>query len=195
MQRLFETATHVARELSTAELPELQALFEANPEYFIAVTGEPPCPSEARNEFEEEPPSHIQHGRRWFLGLFNASSDLQGVCIVVRDLGATGVWHIALYLWASQLHGSGIARDMHAALETWALRSGALWLRLGVVVGNHRAERFWEKIGYSEVRRREGVPTGRRNNEVRVMVKPLLGQPLSVYTELVPRDRPGSTLA
>jgi RimJ/RimL family protein N-acetyltransferase len=194
MQRVFESASHFARELGASELPGLQALFETIPEYFIAVTGEPARPSEAKNEFEEEPPAHIQHGRRWFLGLFAASGALQGVCIVVRDLGATGVWHIALYLWASQLHGSATPRDMYAALEAWAWRSGAQWLRLGVVVGNHRAERFWEKHGYSEVRRRKGIPSGKRINKVRVMVKPLLGQRLPEYLQLVPRDRPDSTL-
>ncbi len=195
MQQVFATNTHSARELDVAELPALQALFDANPEYFITVTGQPPRPDEALNEFAEEPPTHIPHGRRWFLGLFSADGQLQGLAVVVRDLGATGVWHLALYLWASRLHGTGIPREVHAAFEAWALRSGAEWLRLGVVVGNSRAERFWEKLGYAEVRRREGVQAGTRSNEVRVMVKPLLGQPPAAYTERVPRDRPGSTLA
>jgi RimJ/RimL family protein N-acetyltransferase len=194
MQRVFETSSHFARELTSPELPELQALLDANPEYFITVSGAPPSPSEARDEFEEEPPAHITHGRRWFLGFFNENGQLQGVTIVVRDLAATGVWHIALYLWASQLHGSGAPLAMHAALEAWATQSGAEWLRLGVVVGNRRAERFWEKLGYAEVRRREGVIAGDRSNIVKVMVKPLLAQPLATYTTLVPRDRPDSTL-
>ena len=50
---------------------------------------------------------------------------------------------------------------------------GAKWLRLGVVAGNTRAERFWEKCGYREVRTREGVRMGERLNTLRVMMKPL----------------------
>lgn len=194
MRPAFDTPTHVARELAPDELPALQALFEANPGYFLAVSGEPPRPTEARDEYEEAPPAHLPHGRRWFLGLFDRAGTLQGVCIVVQDLCVVGIWHIALYLWATGLHGTGAPRDVHAALEAWALRGGAAWLRLGVVVGNGRAERFWEKLGYAEVRRREGVPAGARRNVVRVMVKPLRGEPLGDYLAQVPRDQPGSTL-
>ncbi len=50
--------------------------------------------------------------------------------------------------------------------------SGAQWLRRGVVVGNTRAERCWERPGYVEVRRRDGIVMGVRSNTVRVMVKP-----------------------
>src|SRR5258705_9166242 len=32
--------------------------------------------------------------------------------------------------------------------------SGALWLRLGVVEGNLRAERFWENSGYVDIDRK-----------------------------------------
>lgn len=42
-----------ACERTAAELPELQALFDANPEYFISVSGQPPGRSEARDEYDE----------------------------------------------------------------------------------------------------------------------------------------------
>lgn len=194
MSAVFATATHTARELSAGDLPRLQAFFDANPEYFLAVSGAPPRPTEAQDEFDEQPPPHLPHGRRWCLGFFDAADELQGFAIVVRDLGATGVWHIALYLWATRLHGSGLAAGMHRALAQWALAAGADWLRLGVVVGNGRAERFWDKLGYQELRRRDGVPAGERINSVRVLAMPLRGQPLAAYLELMPRDRPDSTL-
>lgn len=82
--------------------------------------------------------------------------------------------------------------DDAGALESWARQGGASWMRLNVVVGNARAERFWEMAGYSEVRRRGGVGIGRRVNEVRVMLKPLAGEGLPAYLSRVPRDRPGS---
>jgi hypothetical protein len=61
------------------------------------------------------------------------------------------------------------------------------------VVGNARAERFWERLGYAETRRREGVRAGRRVNSVRILLKPLGGETLPAYLGRVPRDRPGST--
>ena len=83
-----------------------------------------------------------------------------------------------------------MATALYEGLEAWMIERGALFGRLGVVVGNARAERFLERCGYREVRRREGVPMGRRVNDVRVMVKPLAEASLSDYLAQVARDRP-----
>ena len=55
--------------------------------------------------------------------------------------------------------------------------------------GNTRAEQFWERCGYHEVRRREGIPMGVRVNDVRVMVKPLAEGSIADYLAQVARDR------
>jgi hypothetical protein len=116
LRRLFNAQEYEARELIEDDLPELQAFFAANPEYFLAVNGTLPRP-DAR---------------------------------------------------------------------------GASWLRLGAVAGNIKAERFWEKVGYKEVRRREGMKLGRMTHTLRVFVKPLGTPGLDEYLRLVARDRPES---
>ena len=63
-------------------------------------------------------------------------------------------------------------------------------MQLGVVAGNSRAERFWEKCGFVEVRKREGMAMGTKINTVRVMVKPLGGGALAEYLAGVERDNP-----
>ncbi len=64
-------------------------------------------------------------------------------------------------------------------------------MRLGAVVGNARAEAFWLRMGYVEVKRRAAVDTGGRLNDLRVMVKPLaVGVTLADYLDKVARDRP-----
>ena len=62
--------------------------------------------------------------------------------------------------------------------------------RLGVVLGNVRAERFWQHQGYAELRRRHDIPIGLRSNTVRVLLKPLQGGTTDEYLALVGRDRP-----
>jgi hypothetical protein len=99
-----------------------------------------------------------------------------------------------LFLVATRLHGTGAAPEIYSALEKWVFQSGARWLRLGVVKGSTRAERFWHRQGFKEVRIREGVDTGGRLNTVRVLVKPLRETGLAEYLETVPRDRPDSSL-
>ena len=67
---------------------------------------------------------------------------------------------------------------------------GAEWLRLGVVLGNARAERFWERRGFAETRKRGNLEMGKRVNTVRVMMKPLAGGTHAQYLSLIERDRP-----
>jgi len=61
---------------------------------------------------------------------------------------------------------------------------------LGVVEGNTRAERFWEKAGFVQVRKRYSVEMGNLVNTLRIMAKPLAGGTLAEYLALVSRDRP-----
>lgn len=191
---LFAAAGLQARELRPDEVPQLQAFFEANPEYFQTVNGRPPHADEAQVEFDERPPAHLGHSRNWCLGLFDADGHVAGVAVVVADLCAPRVWHLALYIVATALHGQGVAQPLFEALQAWVRSSGADWLRLGVVRGNGRAERFWRRNGFTDVREHPAVDTGGRVNAVRMMVKPLAGGSLEQYLALVPRDRPGSAL-
>lgn len=194
MTPLFEAAGLTVRELQPEQVPAVQLLFEANPDYFVAVGGQPPRPDEAQREFDEMPPPPLTFGRRWFAGAFDRQQRLQGVLIVVSDLCAPQVWHTALFFLAGSLRRTGAATRLHAALEDWAMRSGARWLRLGVVAGNTVAERFWARCGYQAVRTREIVDAAGQTRTVRVLVKPLRGDPIARYLQQVPRDEPGSTL-
>ena len=105
---------------------------------------------------------------------------------------AEGVWHIGLFIVATSLHGSGTAQALYAELESWMRARGGRWARLGVVEGNVRTERFWERMGYVEVRRRLGVEMGNKISTLRVMAKPLGNCTLSEYLGVVARDRPES---
>lgn len=191
---LFRAGPWQARELAPGDVGALQALFDANPEYFLAVNGRRAAPDEAQTEFDELPPPHLRFARRWLLGLYGENDELVGVASLLSDFVAVGLWHLALFLVATRLHGSGAAALLHTALEEWMRAQGARWLRLGVVAGNARAERFWTRQGYREVRQRNGVDTGGRLNDLRVLVKPMAGDPIEAYFVLAPRDHPASTL-
>ena len=180
--------------LTAAQVPLLQALFDANPGYFLAINGRCATPGEAQAELDELPPPHLPFRQRWVAGVFDSAGSLVGTLVVVADLGTAGVWHIALLLIDQARHGSGLAAAVLAGLEPWARAQGAQWLRLGVVVGNARAERFWQRQGFQPARLRRGVDTGGRLNDVQVMVKPLAGGTLATYLTLVPRDHPDADL-
>jgi hypothetical protein len=82
---LLTTARHVVRELEADEVPRLQALFDANPEYFQVVNGRPALANEAQLEFEELPPAFMCFTRRWFCGVFAADGELEGVLEFISE--------------------------------------------------------------------------------------------------------------
>lgn len=177
-------------EILASDEPRLQRFFEANPDYFFAVNGEPAGPNEAHEEIHGELPAGWSFTKKWLVGYVDSDGSLAALANVITDLPAPGVWHIGLFVVATLRHGTGDAQTLYQGLETWAKVNGARWLRLGVVRGNTRAERFWQSRGFVETRTREGIEMGNLTNTVRVMVKPLSGDTIEHYLSMVPRDRP-----
>jgi GNAT superfamily N-acetyltransferase len=179
-----------AIELDGRSVPLLQAFFDANPEYFLAVQGTPAAPNEADEEIHGAPPVEWGFTRKWVIGYVDASGDLIALANLVSDLLAPGVWNLSTFILATARHGTGDAQRIYNSLQDWAGAHGAAWLRLGVVQGNARGERFWESVGYVQTRLRNGVPFGDQIRTLRVMVKPLRGGTANEYLALVARDRP-----
>ena len=182
------------RELDASDEALLQRFFDANPLYFEIVQGEPAWPDAAHRELHEPMPPGMSFDRKWIVGWLDDGGDLAAVANVVSDLIAPGVWLLGLFVVESARHGTGDAQALYRGIEDWARSNGAQWMRLGVVEGNERAERFWTRQGYVQTRTREGMPTGRTTRTVRVKVKPLAGGSVETYLGLVARDRPGSLL-
>lgn len=179
-------------ELFGGDEAQLQRFFERAPDYFIAVNGEPATSTEAREELQGQLPAGWRCRRMYWLGYRNVDEQLVAVVNIAADLLAVGVWHIGLLLVDTRLHGTGLAQRLHGDLEAWAAKNGAQWLRLTVVVGNTKAERFWPRLGYVQVRTRKGITMGRQVNRVSIQVKALAGGSLEDYFSLVTRDRPGT---
>ena len=189
---LFDDGAFRAFEIGIEDAPRLQQFLEANPEYYFTVGGVGPKPTEAIEELEYLPPAEMPYRKMWMLEFRGEGEAMIGMAGVVSGLIAENVWHVGLFIVATALHGSGRAREIYDALESWMRNSGARWSRLGVVQGNLRAERFWERQGYVETRKRVLEEAGRRTNTVRVMAKPLAGGSVAQYLQLVARDRPES---
>lgn len=177
-------------ELTAGAEPLLQRFFDDNPLYFVTVSGEPASPGEAHDEIHGELPAGWPYDRKWVIGYVDAAGALAAMANVVSDLLAPTVWHIGTFIVATARHGSGDAHALFGALQAWARRHGACWLRLGVVRGNVRAERFWARQGFVQTRLRDAVVFGERSTTVRVMCKPLDGGTIEAYLALVERDRP-----
>jgi RimJ/RimL family protein N-acetyltransferase len=183
----------VIREAARGEVDEIQAFNDANPEYWLLTHGHPPPPDDALVAFDTHPPSDMSYREDlWFIVREEASGAIAGQIAVATDLMATGVYHLGFFIVATRHWGGGLAARLHGAYQHWAIGRGARWLRLGVVEANRRARVFWERLGYEEVRHRDGIELGILRHRLVTMVKPLPGETLAAYLQSVPRDRPGA---
>jgi GNAT superfamily N-acetyltransferase len=187
----FSTARFRATEITESNAVVLQRFFDANPDYFLTTGGALPRPNEAIEEIRDRPPNGFPYSRILLLCWTDASGETVAMATMVFDLFAERVLHIGLFIVATARHGDGTAQECHAAIERIARERGYAWLRLGVVRGNARAERFWERCGYGETRVREDVEIGKLTQAIRVMLKPLGDKGVADYLTQVPRDQPG----
>jgi RimJ/RimL family protein N-acetyltransferase len=191
---LFNVGGIRAVELQHADVPQLQRFFEANPGYFVSVSGEPPGKDEAQEELLSEIPTDWPFTKKWAIGFVDATGSLTAMATVISDMLAPGVWNVGFFILETREHGQGVAQGLYEGLQTWTCGLGAQWLRLGVVAGNARAERFWERVGFIEVRRRNDVPMKSAVVTMRVMVKAVGSMGLAEYLARVGRDRSDATV-
>jgi GNAT superfamily N-acetyltransferase len=190
-----EVASLRTLELHKGDAPLLQRFFDANPAYFLTVQGEPAGEDEAMDEIAGELPPGLKYSSKFVIGYADDTGSLVAVTNLLSDIFVPGVWNLSTFMVATAQHGTGLAQSLYQELEAWAKSCGARWLRLGVVKGNARAERFWLSQGYMDTRERTGFQIGKQLNVLRVMVKPLAGGTVEDYLELVPRDRPDPNAA
>jgi ribosomal protein S18 acetylase RimI-like enzyme len=65
-----------------------------------------------------------------------------------KEPGAGTIWQVATH---PRLEGLGLAKRLMEELEARARRRGARRVRLGVEIGNDRARRLYEHLGYEPI--------------------------------------------
>ncbi len=68
---LAKFSGHQVVALLEADIPALQSLYDANPEYSQLVMGRMPLANEARNDFYDLPPPEFPVNKKWMIGLVN----------------------------------------------------------------------------------------------------------------------------
>jgi GNAT superfamily N-acetyltransferase len=190
LRPLKADAHWIATEADRSAAAELQAFYEANPEYYELTHGHAPAPGAALQGFDFRPPADMPYTAlpSWLIRE-RGSGQVIGEVSAATDLLAPGVTHLGFFMVATSLHGTGFAAELHASYEAWAIGQVARWLRLGVVEAHRRAHRFWLRQGYIEVCQRHDYVLGDLSHTLRVMVKPLAPNSLGDYLAAVPRDR------
>ena len=152
-EAVFTTPQCPARYLLQPEDgPIVQPLLERCTDYFQLVTGLPPGPAEAQGLFIDLPPDKT-YDDKILIGLFDQADTLIGLLDAIRNYPEPGVWHIGLLLIDSTHRKRGRGAEVYQAFEDRSRSQAAQAVRLGVFEQNEKAQRFWQRMGFTEIER------------------------------------------
>jgi maltose O-acetyltransferase len=136
------------RELTEADLGDLQALLERCGDYYELHEERAPSPTEARDEWDALPDG-TPRDRKHLLGLF--APELVGVVELICDWPRAGTWNIGLLLLEPGARRRRAGSEVLGAVDAAAARAGAATLRISVMPTNTGGMEFWRGLGFAPV--------------------------------------------
>jgi GNAT superfamily N-acetyltransferase len=158
--------------LTAEDGQEVQALMERCSDHAELTMGLLPGPAEAQSLYAQLPEGK-DYDDKILLGIYTAERQLVGVLDAVRDYPEPGEWYIGLLLLEPAQRRHGLGERVYRAFERWAASQGAQGIRLAVVEQNVDGERFWRRLGFTEIRRTAPQRLGVRDNVMIVMRRPV----------------------
>ena len=145
---------YTVRSLQPADAALLQALYDRCADFTLLVEGEPVSPTAAGQDLQSVPAGKSLADKCVF-GIFNLQGEIVGVLDALRDYPEEAAWWVGLLMLAPAVRGQGLGRDAFLAFSEYVRWHGAKVIMLGVVEENKPALEFWQKMGFSLLRKTE----------------------------------------
>jgi len=159
------------RSLHLADADLLQALYDQCADFTLLVEGEPVSPTEAQADLQSVPPGKSL-ADKFVFGIFNLQGEIVGVLDAVRDYPEEAAWWIGLLMLAPALRRQGLGQDAFCAFSEYVCIHGGRRIMLGVVEENQPALQFWQKMGFSLLRKTEPRLFGKKVQAVYILCQP-----------------------
>lgn len=161
------------RPLSAEDVAAVQAVFEATPDYFAQLTGEPPAGHEAQRTFDS---LAGQPGRLW-LGLFVPDEaglpDLIGLLDLRLGFPEPQTVTLGLLLVCEARQRQGLGSQAYRLLEGWLRQQDFDLVELHVAGQAFGAQQFWRQLGFEFSGQQQRVALGRKSVRLLAMSKRL----------------------
>lgn len=139
----------------------VQDLSERCADYTELAEGEAVGPTAGR-ELLASAPEGWDPARLFKLGLCDDDGVLMGLLDVAPGYPADDVWYLGLFLLDPSVRCAGLGTRLYHAFEQWAAGQGARRVMLLVVEENLAGRRFWERLGFTDVRVLPAKQMGRK---------------------------------
>jgi len=86
------------------------------------------------------------------LGVYNKCELLIGMVDIFKNYPNNGTWMIGLLLLSPDQRNKKLGKTIHEEIQKYALNQGAYTFRIGVLEQNSKARKFWDALGYKQVK-------------------------------------------
>jgi GNAT superfamily N-acetyltransferase len=86
------------------------------------------------------------------LGLLGPEGQLVGFALLVKDWQRARQWCLRVQVLHPDWRNQGLGTHLYEAITAWAKAQGAAAILIGVLASNDGARRFWQRLGFQEVR-------------------------------------------
>ena len=136
---------------SNIDRAEINRIFQEAPTYTQLVEGRPPSENDVEDFFFGRPSNKDAKDKVVFG--FSLGSTLIGCADLIRGSTADDCLWIGLLLFSEKHQGHGYGSEALALIAAMAQEWGYRRLQLGAISTNPRAFAFWQREGFTEVRR------------------------------------------
>lgn len=154
----------------------VQDLYERCSDYHELEEGMPTRPGAGEHLLTSLPPGKTTADKH-VLGLHAPEGDLVGVLDLIQDLPGEREWCLGLLMIDPTARAAGLGTRIFHALERAVAAAGGTAIYIGVLEHNARAERFWRRLGFAELRRQDYSSALGHPSRLIVMRYDLTGQP------------------
>lgn len=155
------------RPLLASDVPALEALFDADPEYF-EINGRRFPVEEMRTAL---PPGRTLDDK--FAYVLERDGRPEGMIDVIRGYPEPHVWYLGFIFLSVGVRGGGQGRRCLHALYDWVGTQGGTAIRLGVVEPNLKARHLYATEGFVHETTREADPEAKRMRRTLVLERRL----------------------
>jgi len=133
------------RATTAADAAAIQAILDADAETWLVLEGAPLVPDEGVLMLTIRPPEVPLERKHLFVA--------DGVCVLdmLDGYPVAATWFLGLIFLAPGYRDGGIGTRVLEAIAAHARAHGSTVLRLGVVVENTAARRFYDRLGFRHV--------------------------------------------
>jgi GNAT superfamily N-acetyltransferase len=165
----IEINGYYIRRFTGSDVAELQDLYERYADYHEMHEGFAIRPSAGADELAMPPPGRTLEDK-FSIGIHEPDGSLNAYLDILRGYPAANEWWIGLLMLDLKVRANGLGTHIFRAAQNWVSLQGGDAIYLAVLEENKRAERFWWRQGFAELRRQAHTSeTGSKKSQVIVM--------------------------